>query len=472
MAPQMATQMSTQMLGQMQSIQRKSGEGMIMSAPNTNFPRNPTPTQFLSQSPSPSVQSPAGMGGPQATNQMVASPALAPSPSSQINIMGGQRSVGMAPSPSSSLNTPGQTNQSPMAMQDEQAYRDKVRQLSKFIEPLRKMIQKMGNDGEHVEKTAKMKKLLEILSNPTQRMPLETLLKCEVVLKKMDFKRGDSSVSAATSHLTFKEHHVFNPLVEAISTNIHSPVINHTLHRTFGPTLEALFGPEIKLVPPLKRIKVEEPVSEIPDVLQGEIARLDQRFKVSLDPNQQPGSKTIQLICWLDDKHLPCVPPVSLIVPEDYPLTAPKCNMAAHEYNATEFLAAVQSALLARVKKMPKYFSVSQLLDTWEMSVRQASAPTQTPIHTTTLLMDSSLHIAMVIAYRARLDETSMKSKVAVAHNLSGPSTSGHSRVISSNDSQSQESTIRANNITQQTFVTKNLPGITIHAQEITRVYH
>ncbi|KAK9759087.1 hypothetical protein QE152_g244 [Popillia japonica] len=62
--------------------------------------------------------------------------------------------------------------------------------------------------------------------------------------------------------------------------------------------------------------------------------------------------------------------------------------------------------------------------------------------------------------------ETSMKSKVAVAHNLSGPSTSGHSRVISSNDSQSQESTIRANNITQQNFVTKNLPGITIHAQD------
>lgn len=62
--------------------------------------------------------------------------------------------------------------------------------------------------------------------------------------------------------------------------------------------------------------------------------------------------------------------------------------------------------------------------------------------------------------------ETSMKSKVAVAYNLSGPSTSGHSRVISSNDSQSQESTIRANNITQQSFVTKNLPGITIHAQD------
>lgn len=131
-----------------------------------------------------------------------------------------------------------------------------------------------------------------------------------------------------------------------------------------------------RLVPPLKRKKVEEPTSDIPDVLQGEIARLDQRFKVSLDPNQQPGSKTIQLTCWLADKHLPCVPPVSLMVPEDYPKSSPTCHMASHEYNATKFLSAVQDALLSRVKKLPKHFSVSQLLDTWEMSVRQASAPT------------------------------------------------------------------------------------------------
>lgn len=142
------------------------------------------------------------------------------------------------------------------------------------------------------------------------------------------------------------------------------------------------------MVPPLKRRKTDEPTSEIPDVLQGEIARLDQRFKVSLDPNQQPGSKTIQLICWLDDKHLPCVPPVLLSVPEDYPQTSPKCSMASHEYNATKFLLDVQTALLDRIKKMPKHFSVSQLLDTWEMSVRQASAPTQSQIVSpTTILM-------------------------------------------------------------------------------------
>lgn len=31
---------------------------------------------------------------------------------------------------------------------------------------------------------------------------------------------------------------------------------------------------------PLKKKKLEEPVDDIPEVLQGEIARLDQRFKV------------------------------------------------------------------------------------------------------------------------------------------------------------------------------------------------
>lgn len=40
-----------------------------------------------------------------------------------------------------------------------------------------------------VEKLSKMKKLLEILQTPTQRMPLETLLKCEVALEKLDLSR-------------------------------------------------------------------------------------------------------------------------------------------------------------------------------------------------------------------------------------------------------------------------------------------
>lgn len=33
--------------------------------------------------------------------------------------------------------------------------------------------------------------------------------------------------------------------------------------------------------PPLKKQKIEEPTPDIPDILQGEIARLDSRFKVT-----------------------------------------------------------------------------------------------------------------------------------------------------------------------------------------------
>ena len=95
-----------------------------------------------------------------------------------------------------------------------------------------------------VDKLSKMKKLLEILSNPNKRMPLDTLLKCEVVLEKLDFKRSDASVGPPIP--TLKEHHFFSPLLEAVSTHLQSPVVNHTLQRTFGPCLEALFGPEIK----------------------------------------------------------------------------------------------------------------------------------------------------------------------------------------------------------------------------------
>jgi len=58
------------------------------------------------------------------------------------------------PSPGSSvpsLNTPmnpsSNAGPSPLAQEDI-AYREKVRQLSKYIEPLRKMIAHMGNEGK------------------------------------------------------------------------------------------------------------------------------------------------------------------------------------------------------------------------------------------------------------------------------------------------------------------------------------
>jgi mediator of RNA polymerase II transcription subunit 15 len=217
--------------------------------------------------------------------------------------------------------------------QEEQLYREKYRSLTKYIEPLKKMIARMENDDG--DKISKMKRLLEILCNPTVRIPLETLYKCETAL---------------TNQLgTFKEHPTNNPLLESVRTVLESPMANHTLYRTFRPCLE--FGADIKNMPPpikRKRVSVDEQSGEIPHVLQGEIARLDAKFKVSLDPAAQTGSKTIKLLCCLDDKHLPCVPPVAITIPENYPFASPSCSLTHHEYNATPFLITVQKSLLSR----------------------------------------------------------------------------------------------------------------------------
>lgn len=112
-------------------------------------------------------------------------------------------------------------------------------------------------------------------------------------------------------------------------------------------------------------------------------------------------------MCTLDDKYLPCVPPVIVSIPgkkiiscnesiemvirmnfffriyiEDYPTHSPSCNLLEEEYNATPFLSEVQRSLSARISKLPKQFSLSHLLDTWEMSVRQACSPNK--LNTTT----------------------------------------------------------------------------------------
>ncbi|XP_065357329.1 mediator of RNA polymerase II transcription subunit 15 [Calliphora vicina] len=364
--------------------------------------------QFLRQSPSPStVSSPAGglnvqqqqqlqqqvvnsqqqqqqlqqsnqAGGPQGPQalpnpQMIPSPALVPTSSPQMPglMQNPNQRQQMRQSPSAPLNTPGQVTQnSPFNPHEDQLYKEKYKQLTKYKETLKRMVAKFRNDGNNAESYTKMSKLLEILSNPMQRVPLETLLKCEKVLENMKISPFCGQTFGKSS----------NPLMEVINTTLQSPIANHTLYRTFRPSLELLFGTDISAPSPPKRARIAENPTvtsdiEIPHVLQGEIARLDQKFKVTLDPTSQNNIKSIKLICCLDDKKLPSVPPVNVNIPEDYPSASPECSLIEQDYSATAFLKAVQNALMSRIAKLPKLYSLSHLLDTWEMSVRQACSP-------------------------------------------------------------------------------------------------
>lgn len=332
---------------------------------------------------------PGYIGGPTSTapgQQQGPSPGphYVQSPGTHMNPSPGQQRpvpspVMNAPTPSpggginSNVNTP--MGGAPDSVADRE-YMEKVKQLEKYIEPLRRMITKIGNDDQ--DRLTKMKKLLEILSNPEKRMPLATLQKCEDVLKKMNFPDvdtgpdggdgGQSGSGSCSSSL--------NPLLEAVLKirNTHSASqLNHSLNRTFLPPLRAVVGQEITLAPLPASPPDSEAEDEIPDVLQGEVARLQPRFKVWLS-NAQPSGQagSVLIVCQLDDTDLPAVPTIEVTIPSNYPSQPPFYPGGAPEYRATPFLIRVEEAFDSRLMRLPPKHTLSQLLTAWELSVRAA----------------------------------------------------------------------------------------------------
>ena len=74
-----------------------------------------------------------------------------------------------------------------------------MRELSRFIEPLRQKIAAMGREDD--EKLAKMRRLLEILCNPSKRLPMDTLKKCEAVLNRMQQTQDLGTLGSENDHL-------------------------------------------------------------------------------------------------------------------------------------------------------------------------------------------------------------------------------------------------------------------------------
>ncbi|KAF8782103.1 Mediator of RNA polymerase II transcription like protein [Argiope bruennichi] len=351
---------------------------------------SPAPSTIPNQGPSsnqPAVPSPASLPTQNMGSQMAPSPAvysqspnpqITPSPAGSYSV----RTPG-APSPGSALNTPIPAGAAPSPINrtpQEDCYLEKRKQLSKYIEPLKKMISRIDKDENKKKDLQRMKNLLDLLTDPNRRCPMDVLLKCEHVLEKMNpsFLQMEGTLPAAQPTAfppKTQEQNICQPLIDALTNISKSPMFNHILSKTFGPPITALFGPSVRHTTPTpKKRKFEEDSNEISDTLQGEIARLDQKFKVQLDPVQHLGSKTVNLICQLDDKNLPCVPSINITVPENYPEKPPQCYTTKDEYESTSILQNIQQVLSTRLSTMPQKYSITSLLDTWEMSVRQACA--------------------------------------------------------------------------------------------------
>ena len=220
-----------QMLQQQQQQQRKQQSEMInqqqqqqgqqpqfVTGPGVPSPAQQQTMPMQSMAPMSSTMTVHNMGAPSPAYvhspgnvQLVSSPASGvrmTAPQHQQMQQAGRPMAGLPPPPSPSMMniqvpTPGMLHTpqgagmggagmvghggGPVPGTEDHLYLDKVRQLSRFIEPLTKLISRFGEDDS--EKLGKMKIMLDILSNPNKRMPMDTLLKCEAVLEKMDFKK-------------------------------------------------------------------------------------------------------------------------------------------------------------------------------------------------------------------------------------------------------------------------------------------
>ncbi|PIO29604.1 hypothetical protein AB205_0124160, partial [Aquarana catesbeiana] len=202
------------------------------------------------------------------------------------------------------LNTPGNPNSvmSPASnnQSEEQQYLEKLKQLSKYIEPLRRMINKIDKNEDRKKDLSKMKSLLDILTDPSKRCPLKTLQKCEIALEKLKNDMAVPTPPPPTVPST-KQQYLYQPLLDAVLANIRSPVFNHSLYRTFAPAMTAIHGQPItaQMIAPRKRKFEDDEKQSIPNVLQGEVAKLHSRFLINLDPSHCSNNGTVHLICKL-----------------------------------------------------------------------------------------------------------------------------------------------------------------------------
>ncbi|XP_043218313.1 mediator of RNA polymerase II transcription subunit 15-like [Amphibalanus amphitrite] len=367
---------------QTQMMMQGGGQMSMMMQGGGPMARQPPPSQQGMVGARGMVASPGGLAALTAKQQP--SPAFAaPSPGSSClgqspMAPGSAKAPSQMSAPSPQLHTPaGPANAttSPRSQHDETQYMEKVKQLSKYIEPIKRMIE--NTNHQETAKLSKIKGLLEILENPNRQHPMDLLIKCEHVLEKLEINQASGMAHGHSQqqqqHTTHKEYQVILDTVNCFSK---SAYLNHTLGRTVGPPYQALLGCTLRL-PPARRLRGPPAAADpIPLPLQREVAGMEARFKVTLDSTCPPGGGGgVRLVVELDEPTAPAVPPVRLAVPSDYPARSPRCLHDGLAYSGTPFLRRVQHYLLSRLEKLPDHYTVSQLLHQWEMSVRQACAP-------------------------------------------------------------------------------------------------
>ena len=357
-AKQQQTQPKTQHLGR--TMPNKSP---ILNQSSTGTPQQTygmsTPKGHPSPSPSQGTQvytarpdpSPASSTGPVAQSPLAAQP----SPSPAAATPGNPASWG-GPAPS------------PLDASEESAYAEKLKELAKYIEPLRSLINQMPKDGEHATKIRKLQQIEEIFVNK-KRVNLTVLCRCEKVVHTL--------LSSDTSSVNPKPN-MLQTVTDHLAPLAANPSLVAAAHQCIYPVQRTLRTPTIKQPkPPRKRRRPssddEDCGSNLPDALQMEIAHLWNRFTFNVDSGSNVDKSFFTISCKTKKSGLPSLPPLVIRVPASYPKKMPEYNTINTDSGANLLIEQVKRNFGGRLLESQKeqFHSVTYILEAWEKSVQE-----------------------------------------------------------------------------------------------------
>lgn len=304
----------------------------------------------------------------------------APSPSPQQQMQSSPYNHQPVPSPAnppSIAPTP-----SPMNQAEEMAYLEKLKELNKYVEPLRKFMLNSSKDDDHKKQREKLNGLLDILTNSKRRVHLSVLTKCEAVLKKMlpatpnstgsmSLRTPDPDDSIPTPSRSTTS---LQPMGEVVTNIITSANLMSEARQNMLPGMYALNAPMISPpAPPVRSRARPKPYDQqkkslLPRALQMEIINLSsERFDVSLDKSRPADKEGVTLKCKYNYDSLPghlCT--ISIQVHADYPKVEPKFSL---NYGNGESTQDISNLILKKLARLPHSLTFTAILMTWEQSL-------------------------------------------------------------------------------------------------------
>ena len=303
----------------------------------------------------------------------VSKSSVAPSPAKGVAPSPGQPSPASraAQSPANPLSVQSTNFQnppsveSPLPQAEEQAISEKLKEMTKYVEPLLNVITHMPE--EHKKEKEKMKGLYDILTKQEKRVRLKVLERCENVLKRIFPDIVPTPPKPGPPQ----------PMGEVLNNVTASAHIMSQVRQNMMPGIIALNAPMISPPPPpRKRLRPESQESDkkspLPNALQTEVARLYNRFDIKLHPCHPSDKGGVVLTCKCKfDKTIPLPYDLTIRVPSNYPKSEPEYEIKISDDPTLQ--QTIRSQLQKKLFRLPHSMTFSAIFLSWEQCVKELS---------------------------------------------------------------------------------------------------